>query len=248
MINNNNTRDFEDYNVFLTAGSSCLSIVGAIIILVTYFTGKPNVKNFTRLLLVYLTVADLCTAVGNLVAAIRYSIVHGVRDYDEHCEENDNTTSHETEYFPLCKAQSFLTTFSNLASFLWTTIIAVHLWSTVVLRTRRTESRSLHILYHVISWLVPCKYYRFINECIHANNINLAVSSGIDIETWQKHKSKFNKLPSFLIDYFRRFLNKDCGRCFAPKFHHQTKMYSSKFNNVIFTLFITKFSMNYINI
>lgn len=140
------------YNLVLTGTSSCLSIIGACVIIGTYFAIK-EIRNFTRKLLLYLTVADLLTAVGNLIAVIRYAYVHGDSDVvTENC-----TAHHVTEYDGICVGQSFVTTYSNMASFLWTVIIAIHLWSSVVLRTRGTEIFFLHALYHVICWLVPCK-------------------------------------------------------------------------------------------
>ncbi|KAL4231090.1 hypothetical protein ACF0H5_008673 [Mactra antiquata] len=159
---------FRDYNVVFTALSSCLSIFGAILIFLTYFKGKPEVKNFTRLLLVYLTIADIMTAVGNLVASIRYDVVHGHKNHYEHCLQNasniipDNwSISHTTvgktkeHLMWLCKGQSFVTTYSNMSSYLWTLVIAGHLWFSVVFKTQTSETTYMHVLYHVVCWLVP---------------------------------------------------------------------------------------------
>lgn len=142
------------YNLVLTGTSSCLSIFGGIIIIVTFFSITEIRGYFTRKLLVYLTIADLFTAIGNFSAVIRYAYVHHGNDtVTENC-----TAVKTTEYPNLCISQSFVTTFSNLASFLWTAVIAIHLWSSVVIRSRQTEVFYLHALYHVICWLIPCKY------------------------------------------------------------------------------------------
>ncbi|WAR21197.1 hypothetical protein MAR_015171 [Mya arenaria] len=46
-----------------------------------------------------------------------------------------NCSGHvKTEEEWLCKTQSILTTASNMSSFLWTLVIAVHLWASVVLQ------------------------------------------------------------------------------------------------------------------
>ncbi|XP_053407257.1 G-protein coupled receptor 157-like [Mercenaria mercenaria] len=139
------------YNLVLTGMSSCLSIIGGIVILVTYFTIR-EIQNFTRKLLVYLTLADLFTAVGNLTAVVRYAYAHDGKD---HVAENCTSVNKITENEYLCIGQSFVTTFSNLASFLWTAVIAIHLWSSVIIRTRRTEVYYMHALYHVLCWIVP---------------------------------------------------------------------------------------------
>lgn len=139
------------YNLILTGSSSCLSILGATIIFLTYGL-IPEIRNFTRKLLVYLTMADICTAAGNLVAVARYAYVHDIHSpVVENCSAQQSNTTLET----MCEAQSFVTTFSNLSSFLWTAVIALHLWSCVVLRTERTEIFQMHILYHVICWIIP---------------------------------------------------------------------------------------------
>lgn len=139
------------YNLVLTGTSSCLSIIGGILIIVTFLTVKKIRGYFTRKLLVYLTIADLFTAVGNLSAVIRYAYAHdGEKTVSENC-----TAHAPTKYEDFCIAQSFLTTFSNLSSFLWTAVIAIHLWSSVIIRTRQTEVYYLHALYHVICWIIP---------------------------------------------------------------------------------------------
>lgn len=142
------------YNLILTGTSSGLSILGAAVIFCTYFT-IVEIQNFTRKLLVYLTLADFFTAVGNLIAVIRYAHVHGNREIvTENC-----TSDHTSELEDLCIGQSFLTTFSNLSSFLWTVVIAIHLWSSVVLRTKKTELYYMHVLYHAVCWILPCEYF-----------------------------------------------------------------------------------------
>lgn len=146
----NGTVSLGMYNLILTGSSSCLSILGALLIFVTFFTIR-EIQNFTRKLLVYLTFADLLTAIGNLVAVVRYAHIHG----DDDIVKENCTSVETTELENICVGQSFLTTFSNLSSFLWTVIIAIYLWSSVVLKTRKTEVYHMHVLYHVIAWIIP---------------------------------------------------------------------------------------------
>ncbi|XP_053395808.1 G-protein coupled receptor 157-like [Mercenaria mercenaria] len=137
------------YNLVLTGTSSILSILGGIMIFFTYCKMR-EIRNFTRTLLVYLTLADVLVSVGHLIAVIRYSYVYNGIPKTENCTSNEATKFETT-----CIGQSFLTTFASLSSFLWTTVIAIHLWSSIVLKTRRTEKHSMHVLYHVICWIVP---------------------------------------------------------------------------------------------
>lgn len=148
MINDTTFR----VSAILTGTSSCLSILGASLIFITYW--KINkIRNVTRKLLVFLTTADLLTAVGNLVAAIRYFALYSNNGSYEKCNNSAQNQSEEND--TLCVLQSFVTTFSNMSSFLWTLIIAIHLWASVVLKTNRTEARFIQLMYHIICWVLP---------------------------------------------------------------------------------------------
>ena len=146
------TATLATYNLVLTGTSSCLSILGGTVIFYTYYK-LQTIRNFTRTLLVYLTLADVLVSVGHLIAVIRYSLVYKGAEKVENCKSNKTT-----EYESMCIGQSFLTTFSSLASFLWTSVIAIHIWSFIIIKTRRTEAHVMHALYHVICWFTPCKY------------------------------------------------------------------------------------------
>ncbi|WAR21218.1 GP157-like protein [Mya arenaria] len=145
----NQTSDIALPNIILTGGSSALSIVGALVIFCSYSFIPPE-KNFTRKLLMYLTVADFVTAFGNMVGMVRYVTLYGTGPRVQNCSGHVKT---EEEW--LCKTQSFLTTASNMSSFLWTLVIAVHLWASVVLQSDKTKSRLARFIYHVLCWAVP---------------------------------------------------------------------------------------------
>ena len=61
--------------VILTGTSSILSIIGAGIVFITFWR-MPEIRNFTRWLLLYLTIADFFTAVFNLVGVGRYLAIN----------------------------------------------------------------------------------------------------------------------------------------------------------------------------
>ncbi|XP_045189506.2 G-protein coupled receptor 157-like [Mercenaria mercenaria] len=150
----NQTFALHMYHAIISGTSSGLSILGAIIIFVTYFTIK-EIQNFTRQLLLYLTMADILTAVGHLIAVGRYvseNFCENSTSKAVYCGVNDNATY---DILSVCVIQSFLTTYSNLVSFFWIAMIAVHLWSSVVLKTWRTEMLQTQVVYHVICWIVP---------------------------------------------------------------------------------------------
>ncbi|KAH3832705.1 G-protein coupled receptor 157-like [Dreissena polymorpha] len=158
QVNSDNsaTSEIATPEIVLTGTSSVLSIAGAIIIFATY-RFVPKEYNFTRKLLVYLTIADFITAVGNLVGVSRYVYVYWAKTHNRNCTHSINVTDPipENSLQDLCRVQSFFTTASNLASFLWTFVIAFHLWATVILKITLTSRRIAHVIYHVVCWGIP---------------------------------------------------------------------------------------------
>jgi len=84
--------------------------------------------------LVYLSICDLVTATGNI--------------FGRFLPPNVST---------LCTIQSSFTTFSSMASFMWTISIAVYLYLTIKLKEIKTPQKTFWIftLFHAICWGVP---------------------------------------------------------------------------------------------
>ena len=152
------------FNLLLTGASSFMSLFGGFVIVLSYVRLR-QIRNFTRTLLLYLTIADLMTATGNLVATIRYGIVHSSHSVEDNWVQNCSEQASKAVYRPVCVGQSFVTTFSNMASFFWTAIIALHIWISVTFRSKKAEMTCAHIFFHVISWCVPCEYYFAFEMC-----------------------------------------------------------------------------------
>ncbi|XP_061196682.1 G-protein coupled receptor 157-like [Saccostrea echinata] len=123
----------------ITLLSASLSLTGGFALLLTYYK-IPEFQNSVRKLLVFLTIADIFTALGYIIGTVNFLRLDA--------QQRNSTDS-------LCIAQSFITTFSSLSSFAWTSIIAVHLY--VLIRTQRDfqRNRSLKILYHFSGWAIP---------------------------------------------------------------------------------------------
>lgn len=135
----NNTYAVE---VLVFSATSCsLSIIGGIIIFAT-FVALPEIRNFTRKLVICLTVADLITASAYLMSVIRYANIH--RGTVNIREENI-----------VCKVQSFFTTYSSLVSFFLTSLIAVYIFDTLVNRSDRLGTTKWLVVFNVMSWLIP---------------------------------------------------------------------------------------------
>lgn len=133
-----------DYTLALTVLSCTLSIFGTIIIVVTYIS-LTEIRNFTRKLLLALTVADFFTACGNLIGSIRYIYVKLQENGCKNIQVSDT----------VCVVQSFITTYSSMASFFWTTVIAVHIYLQIARRSSGMRTRCVVAAYHILSWGVP---------------------------------------------------------------------------------------------
>lgn len=92
----------------------------------------PDTRSLVRKLIVFLSIADFLVATSNAVGTLHKSNSSDI----------------------VCKAQSAVTTYSNLSSFFWTVIIATYIFISLVLQNSGL-ARKLVPLYHVIAWLVP---------------------------------------------------------------------------------------------
>ena len=127
-----------------SATSCCLSIIGGAVIFAT-FVALPEIRNFTRKLVICLTVADLITASAYLMSVIRYANIH--KENVDLSEENI-----------VCQVQSFFTTYSSLVSFFLTSLIAVYIFDTVVNRSDRLGTTKWLVVFNIMSWVIPGKY------------------------------------------------------------------------------------------
>ncbi|WAR15199.1 GP157-like protein [Mya arenaria] len=122
----------------ISAVSCTLSVFGAIMIFMTYIL-ISEIRNTTRKLVIWLTVADLVTPLGYLASFIY--------------NESDNVTEY-TNTTLFCKTQSAVTTYSSLVSFFLTICIAFHLLL-AVFRPQNSPRRFILPIANIISWGVP---------------------------------------------------------------------------------------------
>lgn len=123
----------------ITLISASLSLVGGLALLLTYVK-IPDFRTSVHRLLVFLTISDILTAFGYIIGTVNFLTLD-----DDQRNVTDN----------MCIAQSFITTFSSLSSFAWTSIIAVHLY--LLLRPNRyfDQDRFIQALYFTIGWIIP---------------------------------------------------------------------------------------------
>ena len=132
----------------LTSISASLSIAGSIGIFLLINKHRP--VYYIYQLLVYLTVADLLSAISNFVGSIRYLSKYGglitVEEASTVCEATSDA---------VCIGQAFLTTLACLASFWWTFLITVHHFLLGVTGVSFLEQRVWKATVHGLAWINP---------------------------------------------------------------------------------------------
>ena len=123
-----------------TGCMSIASIFGSIVIGLTYWM-FPDLRTSGRKLLVFLSIADFLTAFGNIMGICWYIFK------DDMSESSGDI---------LCKFHSSLTIFSSISSFLWTGVIAVHLYLCIV-QGKTKLAKTLIFYFHILCWSVPGK-------------------------------------------------------------------------------------------
>lgn len=121
-------------NEYLTTITSILSFFGTLFIIVSYFVWK-DIRSKSRRILVYISIADFCTAVATVAATASFWL-----------------TGSETKQ--VCFIQSIIGTLSVLCSFFWTAFMAVYLYLNVCKKTSRLANRLLYF-FHMCGWGVP---------------------------------------------------------------------------------------------
>lgn len=123
--------------------SCTLSILGSLLILYTYIRWK-DLRTGSRSIIIFLSIADLATAVGYVIGSVNYIYFFGGKENTQPCNV----------YNTVCQIQSFVTSTSSLWSFAWTTILAVYLYL-VIVKNKIRLANQLMPFYHIVAWLLP---------------------------------------------------------------------------------------------
>ena len=112
----------------ITTVATSLSILGCIVIFLAHKVWV-DIRSNSRKILVYITIADLFTALGYLFGL-------------------------QSHWKSACVFQSFVTTASSMMSFFWTTCMALYLY-VVSIKVNTELGRRIIFLFHCIAWAVP---------------------------------------------------------------------------------------------
>ncbi len=122
--------------------SSLLSCIGSLLILLAYWVLK-ELRTTAQKIITLLSVSDLLTAVGYLIAGWNFLT---------HFNETDKIKC--DTFLMVCRAQSFITTWSTLCSFGWTVALALHFY--LIVRYCKQELISKILVFdNIVIWSLP---------------------------------------------------------------------------------------------
>ena len=121
-------------NTVLISISSGLSMLGSILIILTYILYK-DIQTVSRHLIVCISIADFFTVLANITGVFMYP-----------AQEGEDTQ---------CILQSFVGTTAVLCSFLWTISLAIFLYVTLVKENKKLAEHLVWPWFHLICWLLP---------------------------------------------------------------------------------------------
>ena len=125
--------------------SSTLSCIGSLLIVYTYLRWK-DFRTGSRSVITFLAIADFFTAFGYVLGSTNY-IVRWFADSGDEPSECPVFTM-------ICTIQSFVTTWSTMSSFFWTSFLAFYLYLTLV-KSRLILATRLIPWFHCVAWGLP---------------------------------------------------------------------------------------------
>ena len=127
---------------YLSLSSSSLSCLGSVLILLAYIVLK-DMRTGAQKVITLLAIADFLTAFGYIIGGV---------NYQQHFNVTDSTSCRR--FHTVCEIQSFITTWSSMCSFWWTSILAFYFFL-VLAFNRSTLAAKLVPVYNVIAWVGP---------------------------------------------------------------------------------------------
>lgn len=134
----NNTVHFSLGNLptYISMVSCSLSCLGSLLIFVAYFTLR-GIRNVAQKIITLLALADFFTAAGYLIAG-----------WNQLSNLNDCPT-----FTTVCEVQSFITSWSSICSFGWTSALALHFY--LLLAKRKLPLSAILVWQNLVIWVFP---------------------------------------------------------------------------------------------
>ncbi len=128
---------------YVSLVSCSLSVLGSLLIVFSYWRWK-DLRTGSRSIVTFLAIADFFTAAGYIIAGGNFLYYYGQPEASVEC----------VRFTQICEMQSFITTWSSMSSFAWTSVLAIYLYLTIV-RRRIDLAGWLIPVGHVIAWVLP---------------------------------------------------------------------------------------------
>ena len=126
--------------------SSTLSCLGSLLIVYTYLRWK-DIRTGSRSIITFLAIADFFTAFGYVVGSSNYLA-------NLQSDPGFDTPTCSPVFTIICQIQSYLTSWSSISSFVWTTGFALYLFLTLV-HSRIYLALRLIPWFHIAAWGLP---------------------------------------------------------------------------------------------
>lgn len=128
---------------YIAIVSSSLSCISSILIVFTFVMWK-DIRSGSRTVITFLAVADFFTALGYILGSINHLLHYDRAPGSPHC----------VTFSVICQIQSFITSWSSVSSFIWTSALALYLYLTLV-KSRIFLAQGLMTAFHVVGWGFP---------------------------------------------------------------------------------------------
>lgn len=138
------SHDIGRWPSYIAIASSSLSCLGSLLIVVAFIAFKDIRSGMVQRIITSLAIADFFSAAGYIGGSINFLIFFNERSPDR-CRVFD----------ALCRSQAFVTTWSSMSSFAWTTFLAFYFYLILVYQRRPFQSKLQQIVLHVFSWVAP---------------------------------------------------------------------------------------------
>lgn len=137
--------EFGEVPFYLSLTSCLLSVFGSILTVLPYILWK-DIRTGVRKIITFLAIADFFTAFGYIIGNINelYFKSNSKSDYQDACKTFDT----------VCEIQSYISSWSSMSSFFWTSILALYLYWTIVKGNMKKVNKFFPI-YHILAWGSP---------------------------------------------------------------------------------------------
>ena len=142
-----------DINKVLSTTACGLSIMGALVIIIT-FVMWPDLRTNSRKIILFISIGDLFVAITNIVGVYGHS------------------------NFLTCKIEATLSIVAILSSFFWTVFLSVYFYVTICRKITLEKEARMMRFFHVTAWGIPLVLAAIALGDKAVGNLNDFVSSG----------------------------------------------------------------------